>query len=191
MVADRDRPARVDDAVDLAHVGQRRLGVLGVEALEGIGQRDREQPSWGEVLAGAGEEGGAAVLAEELDGLHRDDHEREAPPERERARVRGDRLDRQAVRALAQRVEQLGFHVERDDGVPAPGQVERDASGPRPDIQHRAWRVRRELAPERQVLVVAAALEVVPQHRGGRAHANELPATPRATSRSRSASMAV
>ena len=106
----------------------------------------------------------------------------------ELARVGRDGADREARGALAQGVEQLRAAVERDDLVAAAGEVERDAPGPGADVEHRRALAVGQLAPQRQVEVVAAALDVVPEDLG---HVNEPCTAPRATSRSRSASIAV
>ncbi len=143
---------------------------------------------------------GAAVgAAEQLDGLH--GHEDQAEPplaEVEVAGVGRDGLDRQPGRAGAQGGEQVGRAVERDDPVALAGEVERHAPGPGADVEHRPGVADREIAPQRQVLGVGAALDVVPDDLGhvrvlrpGRAHAKLLPAAPRATSTSRSPSIAV
>ena len=73
-----------------------------------------------------------------------------------------DRLHGQTGGADGQRVQERGGAVERDH-LDAPGsEVERHASGPRADVEHPTAGVVSERAPQRQVLAVAAALEVVP-----------------------------
>src|SRR4051812_3069352 len=198
LLADADRAAGVDDAVDLADVGQRRQAADLVERLERVGDRDREQPAVGEVRAGAAQERRAAGgAAEELDRLHRHEDQREAPAaEVELARVGRDRLDRQPDRPRAQRGEQRRRAVERDDRVPARREVQGDTAGAGADVEHRAGLPSGELAPQRQVLGIAGALDIVPDDLGhmrarARGHAKLLPAAPRATSTSRSASIAV
>ena len=62
----------------------------------------------------------------------------------------------------AQRGEQLGVAVERDDLVAAAREVERDAAGAGADVEHGRALAVGELAPQRQVEVVGAALDVVP-----------------------------
>src|SRR5919201_2968119 len=189
-----DRSTGVDRAVDLADVGQRRLRVLLVEGVERVGERGRDQAAGGEVGAGAAQEARPPRGApEQLDGLHRDKHEREAPPEVEVTGVGARGLDVEAAGAgaLPQRGKQLGVGVERDDLVSARGEVERHAAGAGAHVEHGPAGFCGKLAPQRQVLAVGAALDVVPQHGRPRGHENELPATPRATSTSRSASIAV
>ena len=85
-----------------------------------------------------------------------------------------------------------------------PGQLERDPAGARANLEDRPWIAGRQLAPQRQVRAVGAALEVVPHDFGvvargrrrgagamGHAQPHALFASPRATSSSRSASIAV
>jgi hypothetical protein len=95
--------------------------------------------------------------------------------------------------APAQLLDQRRVGVERGDVDPAAGQVERDPPGPGADVEDGARRLGGQLAPELQVHVVAAALQVVPAHgvAGLRGHPKELPATPRRTSSRRRASIAV
>src|SRR4029079_13794437 len=99
---------------------------------------------------------------------------------------------------VRRRGEQVGRAVEGADAVALAGEVERDAAGPGADVEHRAGVADREIAPQRQVLGVGAALDVVPDDLGhvrvlrpGGAHAKLLPAAPRATSTSRRPSIAV
>ncbi len=133
----------------------------------------------------------AGRATEDLHRLHRDEDQREAPPEVECTRVRADRLDGQPAGPRAQRVEQRLLGVERDDLVTAPGEVERDAPGSGADVEHRAADDVGERPPGVEVRVVGAALEVVPDDVVRAAHANDPSAAPRATSSSRSASIAV
>ena len=70
------------------------------------------------------------------------------------------------------------------------GELERDAAGARADVEDALGRLAGELAPERQVGVVAAALDVVPDHVVG-AHRQYASAWPRRVSSSRSSSSAV
>jgi hypothetical protein len=197
---DRHRAARVDDAVDLPDVGQRRQAADLVEGLERVGDRDREQAAGLERRARAAQEARTPVRsAEELGGLHRHQDQPEAPlAEVEVAGVGHDRLDRQPGRPRAQRGEQVGRAVERDDAVALAGEMERHAAGAGADVEDRSRVADREVAPQREVLGVRAALDVVPDDlRDVRflgpcgAHAKLLPAAPRATSTSRSASIAV
>ena len=111
------RLGREAPAADGADVGAReQLVVELAEVLERGGDRDREQPARREVAARRGEEAGA--LGQQLDRLHRHDHEPEAALQRERGRV-GDRRSRRAgrPRGATQRVEQLGLAVQRRHGV--------------------------------------------------------------------------
>ena len=63
--------------------------------------------------------------------------------------------------------EQQRVEVERGDAMPVARELERDAPGSRADVEDRSGSLgadglRGELAPERQVGVVAAALQFVP-----------------------------
>ena len=104
-----------------------------------------------------------------------------------------DGLDRQVAGARAQLVGQLGLEVDGDDVVAPPREVERDAARAGADVEDRPARRGRQLAPERQVGGVAAALDVVPDDVLGSVVVTRTTpcAAPRATSSSRSASIAV
>ena len=84
--------------------------------------------------------------------------------------------------------QQLAVEVERGDVVAVAGEVERHAPGAGADVEHRARLGLRQLAPQRQVGRVAAALDVVPDDR---AHRQYSLAAPRSESRPRSSSSAV
>ena len=93
-----------------------------------------------------------------------------------------------ALGARAQGREQLAVEVERGDVVAGAGEVQRHPAGAGADVEHRAGLGRRELAPQREVGGVAAALDVVPVDR---AHRQYSLAAPRSLSRPRSSSSAV
>jgi hypothetical protein len=123
--------------------------------------------------------------------LHRHGDQAEAAvAEVEIAGIGADGLHRQAGigGALRQRAQQRGVGVQRDDVKPLRGKVQRDPPGPGADVQHRPIGGARQLAPERDVLEIATALDVVPDHR---AHSKLSFATPRVTSSRRSSNMAV
>jgi hypothetical protein len=92
----RDRQARVDPALDFAHVRQRRwarlCGAGGVIAEHGGGE-----PSAGaQVAADRGQRGSSSRRSpEDLKQLHRCDHRPEPALERQRASVGAHRLDRE------------------------------------------------------------------------------------------------
>ena len=138
------------------------------EGLEVLGHGRGEQAARLEVARRAAQEAPAAGRsAEQLDGLHGREDEREAPPEVEVARVSlhdADPADPLA-RALSSR-SRTGVAVQGDDLEPLAREVERDAPGARAHVEHRAALAPGEPAPQRQVGAVAAALEVVPQHVG-------------------------
>src|SRR6202162_5898430 len=97
VLTDRGRLARVDDSIELADVGNRnRKALPRVIELERVADRDRDQASGDEVAPGAAEKLDPSPLsAEQLDRLHRDDDQREALLELERASVsaRGAHLE--------------------------------------------------------------------------------------------------
>ena len=130
--------------------------MLLVEAFERVGQRDGEQPARGQVLAYAGKAARTALgPAEELQRLHRHEDEGEAAIDGEVARVGRDGGDCEARGAVAQGFEQLRAAVERHHLVAAAREVERDAPGARADVEHRRALAVGQLAPQRQVEVVA------------------------------------
>ena len=129
--------------------------------------------------------------AEQLNRLHRSHDEPEAPAEVEVPGVGKDGLHREAVGAVAQGGKQGGIGVERDDLVSAAGEVERDAPGAGADVEHRPAGLLRERAPQRQVVDVAAAFDVVPDDAEIDGHTNDPLVTPRRVSSSRNSSIAV
>jgi hypothetical protein len=157
-----------------------------------------------------GQEAGALLGAQELDRLHRHDDQGEALLAEVEARGvgLGDRdVELLRDRAVVQRREQVAVAVERDHGVAGARQVQRDAPGARPDVEDRAARLARQRPPQRQVGLIAAALDVVPddhRRRGQRQrrlrdraqvpasrHRQYSSASPRWASSSRSSSSAV
>ena len=107
------------------------------------------------------------ALGQQLDRLHRHGDEREdALAGVEGRGVGDDGAHRQAVGALGQRGQQVRVDVERRDLVAGAGEVERHAPGAGADVEHRAAGLVRQLAPQRQVGGVGAALDVVPDHLG-------------------------
>jgi len=107
------------------------------------------------------------------------------------SRVGVQGLRRQPPGPRRERAEQLGVGVEADHLVPAAGQMEDDAAGPAAELEDRAAAALGQLLPERQVGLVAAALNVVPDRGGGRAHRQNSFAKPRSASSLRSSSRAV
>ena len=87
--------------------------------------------------------------------------------------------------------EQLGVEVERGHGVAGVGEPERDPPGAGADVEDAFRGVARELAPQRQIGLVAAALDVVPDGVLGDDHRQYASAWPRRVSSSRSSSSAV
>ena len=161
-----------------------------------LGDRDREAPAGREVAPRAPQERDPAVAAaEQLDRLHRHDAQREPPAPRSNvAGVRAHGVERELTGALGELVQQLVVEVERGDAVAARGEVERDPPGAGADVEHRVAVLAGERAPQRQVLGVAAALEVVPddvQRRARSCRCQNCATCPRAASSSRSSSSAV
>lgn len=171
-----DGLAGVHPAAVLGHVGDRQLRVLGgVEALERHRHCGHEERAGIEVLEGAAQKRRAALgSAEDLDRLHGDDDEREAPAEVEVAGVGLDHVHRQVAGAATQLGEQLAVAVERGHLVPASGEVDRHPARSGAHVQHRSARLIREAAPQRQVRGVAAALHVVPDDRRRRGHSGAI-----------------
>ena len=163
-LADGGRLGEEAPAVGLAGVGRRQLD-LRLEPLERLGDGERDEPARRDGAPRGGEE--AAALGQQLDRLHRHGDEREDPVAGVEAGGVGDeRAHRQAVGALGQRGQQVGVDVERRDLVAGAGEVERHAPGAGADVEHRAAGLVRQLAPQRQVGDVGAALDVVPDHLG-------------------------
>ena len=148
---------------------------MGLEGQRLGRDRGDEQPARLEVLVSATQERRAALgSAEEVDRLHGNDDEREAPAEVEVAGVGLDHVHRQVAGPATQLREQLAIAVQGRHLVPAPGQVERHAARARPDIQDRPARLLGELTPEREVGRVFGALHVVPDDRLRPGHAGAI-----------------
>jgi hypothetical protein len=162
------------------------------------------------VAGGGRQEARAGLRRQELDRLHRHRDQPEAPLAEVEARgVSLHRLDVEPLGsgALGQRRQQQRLGVERGDGVAGVGEPERDAAAAGTDLEDRPRGLARQPAPERQVDPVAAALDVMPDHDGGRrpgqrrrrkgsqvaaaGHRQYSSAWPRSASSSRSSSSAV
>ena len=133
---------------------------------------------------------------QQLHGLHRRHDEREvAPLQREVARHRRRPSARPGPRRAARRSSSASSAGSMSSATTSwPRRARSSVTRPVPAPTSRIGPLRRggELAPERDVGVVAAALDVVPDDvLGAGAHANDPVAAPRATSSSRSASIAV
>jgi hypothetical protein len=90
------------------------------------------------VIERAAQEGRASARSsEQLQRLHRHDHKRESAVQGEAPGVRDDGLDGQPLRAMPERVQQRRVGVQGDDRDSAGGEVQRDATGARADVQHR------------------------------------------------------
>ena len=98
-----------------------------------------------------------------MERLHRHEHQREPATQREVTGVGDHRLDGQPRAAVLQGLQQLGFGVEGDDAHAAGGEIEADATGAGADVEDGAARLAGQRSPQRQVLLVGAALEVVPE----------------------------
>ena len=138
--------------------------MLLVEAVQRVGQRRGEQPAGLEVLQRAAQERRAPIRpSEQLQGLHRHEHEREPAAQGELARIGDDGLDRQPCGAVLQRSQQRRVSVQRDYRRTTGGEIERDATGAGADVENRAPGLAGQCPPQRQILAVGAALQVVPQ----------------------------
>ena len=104
------------------------------------------------------------------------------------------RYPRVFCQATVERLEKLWIPVERRDPITGPREIQGDAARARADVEHGVAVLSRQRAPQRQVLGVGAALEVVPDHAHRRptgSGSQNLTAWPRAASSSRSSSSAV
>ena len=156
--------AGVAHAADLVDVGKRRQGVRLVEAVHRVGQRRDQQPAGLQVLPRAAQERRApGAPAEQLQRLHRHEDEREPAVEGEVARVGDHGLDGQPGGAVLERPEERRVDVERDDRRAASRQRKGDPAGAGADVEHRTAGLVGEVMPERKILAVVAALEVVPE----------------------------
>ena len=111
------------------------------------------------------------------------------------AGIGGHGAHRQVARPVAQRADQRGLGVDPGHLVPGRGQVQGDPARAAAEVEHRPAGLRGQLAPQRQVRAVGAALGVVPGDRqavgGHRAHSDHLRARPRRASAPRISSIAV
>ncbi len=162
---------RVHDAVALAHVRQRR-GRPGATSncSSSSAIATASTPPGDEVLARAVQHAGAPSAPPSswivcIGTMH----SANSRPER---RSRGHRRRRSHGQALPARRQLGDSSWSRSIAVtamPGAGELERDAAGAGADVEHRAAVPLGQLAPQRQVLAVAAALQVVPDHVHARA----------------------
>ena len=193
---DRGRMARIDDAVELADVRQRGGRPAGdVEQLERLADRYRDHAALEQMSFGPLQEPLPTVRpAEELNRLHGHQAHGKSGLESELASVGEHGLDIEVAGAVGELREQLGVAVKRGHAMPVASQVERDPAGPGADVEHGIAVVADHRSPQLEILGVAAALEVVPDHahRGTATLGSQnWPVTPRAASSSRSSSSAV
>ena len=78
-------------------------------------------------------------------------------------RVGDHSLDGECPGAVAERSQQLRIDVERDQLGAARGEVERHAAGSRADVEHAATGLGGELPPQREIVAIRTALQVVPE----------------------------
>ena len=135
--------------------------MLGVEGVHRVGDRRGEHPARPQVRERTAQE--CRPVVEELQRLHRCDDQPEPPVQLERARVGDDRLDRQRAPAVRECGQQRGLDVQADHGRAGGGERERHAPCPGADVEHRASGLGGQREPERQVVAVVPALEVVPE----------------------------
>jgi len=164
-----------------------------VERLDVLDERARKHALRAQVGAGRAQEcESPARPAHQLDRLHRHQAEREVRArEAKVARIAPDRADGQSDSALGERGEQHGVALQGGELMAIARELQAHAPRARADLENRgpARDVVGDLAPEREIHAVQTALEVVPDHLRRAHHA--LLASPRATSSSRSASIAV
>ena len=137
--------------------------MLLVEAVQRVGQRCGQESAGLEMIQRAAQERRApARSSEQLQRLHRHEHEREPAPQGEPPRIGDDGLHRQPRGAVLQRLQQRRLSVQCDHRHPTGGEVERNATSARADVEDRAPSLAGERPPQRQVLAVRAALQIVP-----------------------------
>jgi len=110
----------------------------------------------------------AGRVDQELDDLHRSEDEREAATESKGPGIGAHGLEAEAALAGAggAGVDQGRIGVEGNDIVASRREVEGDATGARAQLEDRPARALGELPPQREVGLVATALDVVPRHSG-------------------------
>ena len=64
---------------------------------------------------------------------------------------------------MLQRLQQCRLHIQCDHRDTTGGEIERDAAGARADVEYRAAGLAGQRPPQRQILAVAAALQIVPE----------------------------
>ena len=134
-----------------------------------------EQPAGLDVLAGAAQEGGAALgPTQDLDRLHGNGDKREAPAEMEVSGVGLDDVDWEVAGTEPQLGQKLGIVIQRRYLVPAPREVEGDATRSRPDVEDGIAHFSGQFAPQREVRRVPGTLHVVPDDRLRRGHAGAI-----------------
>ncbi len=169
-----------------------RFAAGAIERLERGDDRTGEQATGAQVGARAPQESHPlGHAAEQLEGLHRHEAQGEvAAGKLERPRVRAYALHLLLAGPALQRSKQVGVEVERGDTMARTGEIERHPARAGADIEDRVTVALGQLPPQRQIRAIGAALQVVP-HDLGRGHDHALLASPRATSSSRRASIAV
>ena len=190
--------ARVDPAVDLAHVGEAAAARRRARGMLLDDREPRAGPPGAQRVGDAAQARGAARSASARSWSScigaRTSATRLVELEA-RGRRRSTALEpaRLALgRASLERREQLRVDVEPDHLVAAPGEVQGDPAGAAAELEDRAAAALGQLLPERQVGVVGAALDVVPDRRPRvRAHRQNSFARPRSASSLRSSSRAV
>ena len=160
--------------LDAADVGRRELARQLAEVLHRGGDGEREQPAGGEVrraaLRNAARSGSSCTVC-----IGTAMSAKRRPSAKTCASAVTLEPERGRLGTGAERGEHARLAVERRDGESVPREVERDPPCARADVEHRAAVLLGELAPERQVGLVAAALHVVPDDEGE----NGVSATPR------------
>ena len=163
-----ERQARVDPAVDLAHVGERRRRLLGQLVGQAVDDRDRDRPPAARWRAAQRRQATRSpAVVEQLHQLHRRQHQRE--PARRASKLAGvadggARRQAGARGALVEGGDQVRVEVEADASG---GRAGRGASATRPVPQPRSrigppTALARAPPRARRSPLVGAALDVVP-----------------------------
>jgi len=141
-----------------------RIAGVAVEGIEVGDDRARQQPARTQMRLRPREEGGASCrAAQQLNGLHRHDAQREvAAAQLEGACVAHERAHGHALGALGERAQEDRVALQRGHAMARAREVQCHSSRARADVQDRAGARLGELAPQRQVGTVAAALQVMP-----------------------------
>jgi hypothetical protein len=137
--------------------------VLDVEGVHRVGKRRGEEAARSQVGARTPEKRIAAGRSpEQLQRLHRNDDQRELTVESKVTGVRHCRGDGETLAAPRQGGEQRRTGVEGNHLDTAGGELEGHPASTGADVEQRAARAIGEPTPQRKILRVAAAFQVMP-----------------------------